>query len=179
VAAKRLDIPVSQSQTGPAGIARPLVLGLPSRRLIRGNVERAHSAVPKFAQVLQFTGQVQRVVDLFQALDTLMETRTSVNVLIFDGLEFKNMMITNHRVPRTAGLGGHYEFTLNLLQISTADASDIEPNYGVVRQEPEHKPKRSGGKKNGKPVTRKDQARIRKLLEDTDASTLPDSGVPF
>ena len=51
----RLDIPVVQPVKGPAGIARPLVLGLPSRRLIRGNVERAQMAVPKFAQVLQFT----------------------------------------------------------------------------------------------------------------------------
>jgi hypothetical protein len=155
----RLDIPVVQPVKGPAGIARPLVLGLPSRRLIRGNVERAHMAVPEFAQVLQFTGQVQRVVNMFQALDGLMENKTLVNVLMFDELEFTNMMITNHRTPRTAGAGGAYEFTINLIQITTAD-SDAAPNEAaVIRKEPKHKPKRDTGKRNGGPPAGVDASR--------------------
>ncbi len=162
------------------GIVTGPVISLPGRRLIRGNIERARLPIPQTAMLFQFGGDVTRVADVFLLIDELMEERIPVNVLIFDELEFKNMMITNHRVPRTAGAGGHYEFTLNLLQISTAEtAAAGTTDAGVERKEPKHKPNKDGGKKNGRTSTRKERSRIRKTLVNMDTANLPDALVPF
>lgn len=161
------------------GIVISPVVSLPGRRLIRGNIERARLPVPQHAMLFQFGGDVTRVADVFLVIDELMDNRIPVDVLIFDDLEFNNMMITNHRTPRTAGAGGHYEFTLNLLQIGTADTADTETTAPAVRVEPKYKPTKNGGKNNPKPLSAKDRARIRNLLGKTDVSTLPDALVPF
>ena len=154
----RLDIPVMQKVTGPVGVPRPIVLGLPSRRLIRGNVERARSAIPQFASVLQFFDDVHRMTDVFEVIDGLMQERVPVNVLMYDTLEFTNMMITNHRAPRKAGSGGSLEFTINLIQISSADSQETVTS-GEVRSDVKHKRVKDGGKKDGKAPTGTDAAR--------------------
>jgi hypothetical protein len=139
-------------QAGPIGIPRPIVTTvLPSRRLIEGNIERARLSMPKFAHVLQFNDDVTRTTDVFQVIDGLMETRTPVNVLILDELEFTDMMITNHRVPRIAGSGGSLEFTVDLIQIKSAESQFTKPKAEVPK-DTKHKPKKDSGKRNPKPV---------------------------
>jgi hypothetical protein len=161
------------------GIVTGPVVSLPGRRLIRGNVERSRMSIPQTAMLFQFGGDVTRIADVFLVIDDLMQERIPVNVLMFDELEFTNMMITNHRAPHVAGAAGSVEFTLNLLQVSTADTASGGTTAAEVRKEPKHKSNKDNGKGNGKPLTAKDKARIRNKLGNLDPSTLPDSLVPF
>jgi hypothetical protein len=161
------------------GIVTGPVISLPGQRLIRGNIERVRLPIPKTAMLFQFGGDVSRVADVFLVIDDLMQGRIPVNVLMFDELEFTNMMITNHRAPRLAGTAGSLEFTLNLLQVSTADTAPAGTTSGEVRKETKHRPAKDNGKSNPRPLTRKDKSRIRNQLGRMDATTLPDSLVPF
>jgi len=177
----RLDIPVMQEVTGPVGVPRPIVLGLPSRRLIRGNVERAKSVVPQFAEVFQFFEDVTRMTDVFQVIDGLMQNRVLVDVLMYDTLEFTNMMITNHRAPRTAGAGGMLEFTINLIQITSADSKETVTS-GEVRADVKYKRLKDSGKKDGAAVESGTAAgaRVRNsvMYNDIDTSLLQPSMLP-
>jgi hypothetical protein len=180
-ASKQLDIPRMQKITGPVGVPRPIVLGLPSRRLIRGNVERARGGAPSSATVFQFFDDVHRMTDVFQVIDGLMQGRVPVNVLMYDSLEFTNMMITNHRAPRNAGSGGSLSFTINLIQISSADSQETVTS-GEVRADVKHRRIKDGGKKDGEAVESgtTDGARVRDsvMYNDIDASKLQPSMLP-
>lgn len=105
-------------------IIRPIA-SLPSERLVRANIERVRLRVPFSAPVLHFTQEVTRIVDVFRAIDGLMETKTPVSVIMMGDIEFDNMFITNHRAPRVSGSGGRVEFALDLRHIASAGATKI------------------------------------------------------
>lgn len=100
--------------------ATQVVAGLAGQRVIRGNVERAKQHTRRrSAQVLQFTDGVTRVVDVFAALDALLEERKALKIIFLEK-EFANMYITNIRAPIAAPSGSGMTFTLDLIQILEA-----------------------------------------------------------
>jgi len=130
-------------------VLRP-VAGLPSRRLVRGNIDRGRFELPVLASVLWFTEPVTRIRDVFLVLDALMDTRTPVNVILFD-TEFRDMMITNHRAPRLAGSGGEVRFVLDLQQVEAAEPTETS-KAPESRTEPAVQQERNLGAGGTKPV---------------------------
>lgn len=132
---KHLDLPVNKAP----------VTGVTGLRIIQGNVERF--AKKRTASVLQFDGEVYRTVDVFLKLDELIETRQLVDVLLFREVEYSNMVITNVRAPRDPDSGSTLTFTIDLIQVTFADTETEETPRP---SNPEHKPKRDVGNRNGK-----------------------------
>jgi hypothetical protein len=126
------------------------VIGLPSQRLVRGNIERATSLIPQYANVLRAapTATVNRILFFVTALDGLQINRVPVNVLLFEGLTFQNMFITSARPSRVSGAGGQVTISVDLEQVLSADPAQETPNNSPVRTDTEVKPKRNRGAKN-------------------------------
>lgn len=131
--AKHLDLKINRAP----------VTGISGVRIIQGNVARFPKK--RTASVLVFDGEVTRTVDVFQVLDGLMTTAQLVNVLLFQDVEYDNMVITNIRTPRDAQSGSTLSFTLDLLQITFATT---ETGAAPAPTEKKHKPKQDGGNKN-------------------------------
>lgn len=163
VAPKALDLPINKAP----------VAGLAGQRLIQGNASRFPRQ--RTASVLQFTGTVSRVVDIFEVFDGLIDASQVVNVLLFGEKEFKNMLLANVRAPRTAGNGHSMTFTVDLVQVEFASTEGDRK----VPAEKKHEPKRDVGNRNGTPVEREDPARARIVTSNwfggIDTSELPPS----
>ena len=124
----KLQVRPDQRRAGPRGILRPIVTGpLPSRRLIEGNVERARLYTPQWATVLQAQTDANRVQTYMTVLDQLMEQRLPVNVLLYGGREYRDMMITDQRTPRRSGNGSAIEVSLDLTQVIAANPAKRGP----------------------------------------------------
>jgi hypothetical protein len=138
----------------PAGILRPIsTTVLPSRRLVRANIERAAMLIPKPVVVLRAVegGAVNRITTFVLALDALMEQRIPVTIVMSGGLEFKDMMITSHSSPRVAGSGGSIRVRMDLQQVIAADAA-LTVKESQTRADPAVKPKKAKGAKGAPPV---------------------------
>ena len=147
-------------RVGAAGIARPLGTSiLPGRRVIQSNVERARLYIPAFAQVLQVAGTgdrntrsgVNRISRFTEMLDGLMQSRTSVSVILQTGAEYANMFITDMRAPRVARTSGSVSFSLDMVEVIEADPVK-ETKGAQQRSRSEHKPKKAAGSKGKKDV---------------------------
>lgn len=153
-----------EDQITPQGILRPIsTTVLPSRRLVRANLDKARRFIPPFVLTLQKTDggldslgrqtpartTVTRVTSFLQVIDGLMESRTPVTVLLMGGTEYENFFITEHRAPRVSGSSGQIRFELELQEVVLAGAPDIvkpEPEP----EEPKHEKKKATGKKGRK-----------------------------
>lgn len=135
-----LDLPVDDSP----------VAGLAGQRLLQGNISRLPRK--RTASVLQFTGRVKRVVDVFQVLDGLIQSGQLVNVILYNDLEIKDMMIVNVQTPRTADDGEALRFSIDLVQLSFADTETQGLNDNSP-QEVKQQPRAPRGGRNGKPTT--------------------------
>jgi hypothetical protein len=136
-----------QARRGPVGILRPIsTTVLPSRRLVRANIERAAMLIPKPVVVLRAVegGAVNRITTFVLALDALMEQRIPVTIVLSGGLEFKDMMITSHSSPRVAGSGGSIRVRMDLQQVIAADAA-LTVKESQTRADPAVKPKKAKG----------------------------------
>ena len=143
-----------QARRGPVGILRPIsTTVLPSRRLVRANIERAAMLIPKPVVVLRAVegGAVNRITTFVLALDALMEQRIPVTIVLSGGLEFKDMMITGHSSPRVAGSGGSIRVRMDLQQVIAADAA-LTVKESQTRADPAVKPKKAKGAKGAPPV---------------------------
>ncbi len=160
-----------QARRGRVGALRPIVTGpLPSRRLIRGNIERARGFfIPPFAQTLQVAGTgnantrsgVTRIKSFRDILDGLMTSRTTLGVIMQDGTEYENMMITDQRAARVAGRGGAVTFVIEMQEVVRADPATTSKG-AETRQEARHDQKKEKGRKStGKPKN-KDLARFKR-----------------
>lgn len=146
--------PKQQAQTQP-------VTGLPGQRIIRGNLERGSRAIPRFATILQFDGQITKVVDAFTMLDLLMERRQLVNVLLFGDLEFQDMMIVNLRAPQEAL--DKLTMTIDLVEVRFADTETTEATSAPEKPiESSHQKERDTGNRDGQTVepSTKESARV-------------------
>jgi hypothetical protein len=177
----RLQIKPSVDKIGPAGALRPISTSfLPGRRVIQSNVERARLYIPKFAMTLQTadgsadidatTNQFSaarstttRIASFTSILDGLMQSRTSVSVILQTGAEYANMFITDMRAPRVAGSSGSISFSVDMVEVTVAEPVK-ETGTAQQRQEPTHKPKKATGKKGTKSPDDIQAARLRKLL---------------
>jgi len=164
-----LDVSAQELAKGKAGIRRPIVTGiLPSQRLIQGNIERARLFIPKFALTLQVVNGssfapsgVTRIASFRQVIDGLMETRTQVDVVMHDGIEYKNMFITSARAPRVAGRGGSVTFALDLQEVIFAKPTTTIEWQGPPA-EAKNEPKVNGGRGNPKPPEGKELTQFEK-----------------
>ena len=160
-------------RVGSAGIARPLGTSiLPGRRVIQSNIERARLYIPAFAYVLQVAGTgdrntrsgVNRIARFTEMLDGLMQSRTSVSVILQTGAEYANMFITDMRAPRVAGASGSVSFSVDMVEVIVADPA-VETKQAQQRGETKHKPRKARGRKGKKQVLGGgvDAARIKAL----------------
>jgi hypothetical protein len=133
---KHLDLPVNQAP----------VTSITSTRIVTANAARFPKQ--RTASVLQFDGEVYRTVDVFLALDDLMQVGQLVDVLLFREVEYKDMVITNIRTPRDAASGSTLTFTIDLLQITFADT---ETGDTPEPTNAKHKGKKDGGAKGASP----------------------------
>lgn len=170
----RLQVRPSQTRTGPVGIPRPIVTGpLPSRRLIRGNLERARLYIPKFATTLQVAGTgdantrsgVTRIKSFRDILTGLVDTRTVVAVILHDGTEYENMMITEHRDSRVAGRGGAVSVSIDMQEVVTADPATTS-RAAETRQEARHDQQRDKGRKSTRTPRGRQRATFNRLVEN-------------
>jgi len=150
---------------GAAGILRPIsTTVLPSRRLVRANIERARMFAPVRVHVLRAAeGEpVNRITTFVLTLDALMEHRIPVTVVLSGGLEFKDMMITNHSAPRVSGSGGSIRVRMELQQIIAADAA-VTVKSAQTRADPAVKPERAKGNQGAKTPTGKSSVLLNEL----------------
>jgi hypothetical protein len=172
----KLEVPRDPAlRVGAAGIARPISTSfLPSRRLVRSNVERARLYIPKWAMTLQPTrsdlaselntptGSTQpltRVADFVGVIDGLMQSRTSVSVILQTGAEYTNMFITDMRAPRVAGSSGSISLSVDMVEVIVAEPVK-ETGTARQREEPAHKPSKPKGTQGTKPVVETDATSI-------------------
>lgn len=161
---------------GAAGVLRPIsTTVLPSRRLVRANIERARLFAPVAVQVLKAVeGEpVNRITTFILAIDRLMDRRIPVNVVLSGGLEFKDMMITDHSSPRVSGNGGAIRVRMDLQQITAADPAETVKG-AQVRVDPATKSEKAKGGKGGKPPRGKSVTRMQKLINQG-SLVIPDS----
>jgi len=95
---------------------REPVIGLPSQRLIQGNVERVRLPQQRTATLLTFPGGVPRVVDIFSEFEGLMNNRQPTPVNIFPNQHVENMAIKNPTAPRTPDNGSGLTFNIDLIE---------------------------------------------------------------
>jgi hypothetical protein len=154
-----IQVKPDQNRIGRAGVPRPIsTTVLPSRRLVRANVDRARLYIPKFAYTLQtvtgseFTGSgVTRIKSFREILDGLMTSRTQVEVVMQDGLEYKNMFITSVTAPRLSGSGGAVRFAIDMQEVVLASAATTTAPQPA---EAKHAKKKNSGRKAPKPVVK-------------------------
>jgi len=139
--------PSPPGEVGPKAldlkVNRAVVTTVLGTRAITANASRFPTK--RTASVLQFTGEVTRVVDVFEALNGLMTSSQILNVLLFSDLEYSNMMIVNLTAPRRADSGSSLVFTIDLVQVTFTDSDNLE----AVPVEPQHKRRSGAGNKNG------------------------------
>jgi len=165
----RLTIRPEPERVTPQGILRPIsTTVLPSRRIVRANLDRARLYIPKFAMTLQVvsgssfaTSGITRVTSFLQVIDGLMESRTQVTVLLQGGTEYENMMITDHRAPRVAGSSGQIRFEIDMQEIVLAGSPDITEG-NPQPSEAKHEPKKATGKKGRKTPKGKEISRFQR-----------------
>ena len=148
----------AQLGRGPAGILRPIsTTVLPSRRLVRANIERAKLFIPRKVYVLRAVeGEpVNRITTFVLALDELMDKRIPVTIVLSGGLEFKDMMITSHSSPRVSGSGGSIRVRLDLQQITAADPA-VTVKASQTRVDPAVKSEEAKGARGGRTPKGKD-----------------------
>jgi len=151
---------------GAAGVLRPIsTTVLPSRRLVRANIERAKLFAPQEVTVLRAVegDPVNRITTFVLAIDRLMEQRIAVSVVLSGGLEFKDMMITDHSSPRVAGNGGSIRVRMELQQIISADPAETV-KAAQVRADPAVKSEKAKGGKGGRTPKAKQNAQLRELM---------------
>jgi hypothetical protein len=135
VTAKALDLKTNRAP----------VTGILGARFVTANASRFPKQ--RTASVLQFDGEVTRTIDVFKALDSIMETGQLVDVLLFGDVEYKNMVIVNVRTPRDAESGSTLFFSIDLVQIQFADTTTAKTSQPT---ESKHKKKSDAGNRNGK-----------------------------
>jgi hypothetical protein len=165
-----------QARRGPAGILRPIsTTVLPSRRLVRANIERATLLIPKQITVWRAAlGEpVNRIGEFVLAIDALMEKRIAVTVILSGGLEFKDMMITDHSSPRVSGNGGSIRVRMDLQQIISADPAETV-KAAQTRADPAVKSEKAKGGKGGRSLKAKQNAQMQKLINQG-SLVIPDS----
>lgn len=173
-----LTIKPDQARLGPAGVLRPISTSiLPGRRVVQANVERARLYIPKFAHTFQqadgsldsegnrspLRSTATRIAGFTTVLDGLMETRTTIAVVLHTGAEYQNMMITELRAPRIAGSGGSATFSLDMQEVILASPA-TETKQAQQRAEPKTKPKKAKGRKGTKAVRGRDP-RLQALID--------------
>jgi hypothetical protein len=128
--------------------------------------------------ILYFAGRVTRVVDTFDVLDGLLDNSILVNIVLFGDQEYKNMVISNMRAPRTAEDGTSLTFTVDFLQVAFATTESSSLDAGTPKETKDEQ-KRDTGNRNGTPVERNDPARGRivstEWYNNIDTSKLPPS----
>lgn len=162
-----LDGKVSETQV-PLGAVAPKALelkpnpapvtGIAGKRFYRANANRFPKQ--RTASVLQFDGRVTRTIDVFKALDELMESGQLLNVLLFGEVEYSDMVIVNVRTPRDVGSGSTLTFTIDLVQIQFADTT-TEAN--PQPSESKHQPRDDVGNRNGTDTANDSNAEARRL----------------
>jgi len=151
---------------GGAGVLRPIsTTVLPSRRLVRANIERARLFVPKRVYVLRAAegDPVNRITTFILTLDALMETRIPVTVVLSGGLEFKDMMITSHSSPRVSGSGGSVRVRMDLQQVIAADAA-LTVKSSQTRADPAVKSEKAKGNRGARTPEGKQQAILNRIM---------------
>ena len=106
VSNKKLDLP---EPPAPA-------IGLPSGRLVEQIVDRIVPGTDS-ALVLQFDGKLNRTVNVFNALDTLLKAGTPMTVALSEDQQFFNMVLTSISRPRSAGQGSGLTFQMEFVQV--------------------------------------------------------------
>lgn len=122
------------------------VAGIPSQRLVRGNVERVRKPDQRTAVLLTFPGGVTRVVDIFTVFESLMDKRQPVSVQIFANQEFDNMVITQLTAPRTPENGSGLTFSLDLIEMVPATVQRTQTKKAPRQPaQPKHAPETDSG----------------------------------
>ena len=121
-------IPPSTQNAGVGGSVRSKELelrdlpnpsiALPSGRVVSGIIDRITAAIDKpSANVLQFDGRLNRNVNVFDVLDTLLTEGRPLTVIFTEDHQFQNMVITNVSRPRSSGQGSGITFQIELVQV--------------------------------------------------------------
>lgn len=161
---------------GASGVLRPIsTTVLPSRRLVRANIERARLFAPVWVNVLRAAeGEpVNRITNFILAVDQLIERRVPVTAVISGGIEFKDMMITDYSAPRVSGSGGSVRVRLELQQIIAADPAETV-KAAQTRADPAVKSKKDKGGAGGSAPKDKSAAQLRALMR-RGSLVIPDS----
>jgi hypothetical protein len=125
---------------------REPVIGLPSQRLIQGNLQRVRKPGQRSANLLSFAGGVTRVVDVFDELTLLQNSRQVVSVLLFETHTYDNMAITNLSAPRAPDNGSGLTFQIDLIEMVPAEVEKKQPSKsGKKPASKKHAPSSSKG----------------------------------
>lgn len=136
------------------------VIGLPSQRLVRANLDRARQNRPKRATLLKFDGLVTRRVDVFSALDDLITNRQFLTITLLE-TEIPNVLITNLRVPQDPSTGTGLLFYVDLVQVDTIETTTSFEKAA----EPKHKKKKRKGRQEVTPPTQEQDAQVAEVFQ--------------
>lgn len=174
----RLQLRPDNARVGPVGALRPISTSfLPGRRVVQSNIERARLYIPRFALTLQkadgsldsdenpspLRATATRIANFTTVLDGLMETRTVVSVTLQTGGEYENMMITEFRAPRIAGVSGSVTFSISMQEVVLADP--VKTVRAAERPEPKHKQTKATGRKGTKRTTPATNPQLQALID--------------
>ena len=165
-----LTVRPEPARVGRVGVPRPIsTTVLPSRRLVRANLDRARLYIPKFAMTLQVVSGssfarsgITRIANFMSVLDGLMESRTPVTVVLQTGAEHQNMMIVEHRAPRVSGRSGQITFEIDMQEVVYADPAQTTAAAVAQPEEPKHDKKKATGKKGTRAPKSKEQSRFQR-----------------
>lgn len=127
------------SQPGP-------VVGLPSVRLIRANKELARGPIARRANVLQFTGRLERVANVFDVLNELLENGTTCKISMKVGT-FEELLITGLEAPRDATSGTGLSFTVDFVQVTRVSSETTKGTRKPKPKKPRNDPSTQAGAK--------------------------------
>lgn len=122
------------------------VVGLPSRRLIRANKELARAPLGAQASVLQFTGKLERVANVFEILDKLLENGTPCKVSMKVGT-FDNLLIKAIEAPRDSSAGTGIRFTVDFQRVRRVSSEQTAGTRKPKPKKPQNESKVDAGAK--------------------------------